>query len=327
MIGTKIPASKRLINNPLYPPINPLDMSEANANNLMYLVDLLGSGDFLQDTAVLIKHLAMLRCREQATPNLTVQIQTGIGWFGLNTYINYAGGNSPVIAAPAANPRRDIITLRNDGVIYLIIGAEAAIPLLPTIPSTDIPLCQIYSVVGQVRIRDYDTQEVGQGYIEVDLRPFAQISLGGSAMPKLGLVARVQDTINQVGAGDTGWTDVVNFAGAGRLNSVHVYGHESTGGVLTGGSCNLRITVDGTVLATLAESCASGLTINFDLLKAQTDITDVLALVSQTAIPANDNPKGADLFLFKDSLRIEHKIIIPTGGNVTMKTTVDWEHE
>jgi len=326
-LGSKIPAAKRLINNPLYPPINPLDMSEANANNLMYLIDLLGSGDFLQDTAILIKHLAMLRCREQAVPNLTVQMQTGIGWFGLNTYINYAGGNSPVIAAPAANPRRDIVTLRNDGSIYVIGGAEAPIPLLPVIPSTDIPLCQIYSVVGQTKIRDYDTQEVGQGYIEVDLRPFAQISLGGSAMPKIGLVARVQTTTNQVGAGDTGLVDVINFAGAGRLNSAHVsYPQDDANKKI-----QWKITVDGVVFLDtgLVNDSPAGVA-NKDLMKNIVNSATALQFFSQTADPSTapgaDNPKGTDLLLFKNTLLIQQRVW-SAGVNHSITTTVDWEHE
>jgi len=321
MIGSKIPAAKRLINNPSYPPVDPNDMSEANANNLMYLLDNIGTAEFVEDTRILIRHLAMLRCREQATPNLTVQVQAGIGWFAQNSYINFAGGNSPTITAPSGNPRRDIITLRNNGSIQVLNGAEDASPVAPTIPSTDIPLCQIYSRVGQVRIRDNDTQEGGQGYIEYDLRPFHQVAIGASAMPKIGLVARVQVTTIWSGSlGDTGLIDVVNFSGVGRVNSVHL--HRTITGYAPNGYNQWKIIVDGVTLLDTGTVQDTG---EHDLVHHQTDNASALQLYSLTG-----NPGGTDCFYFKSSLRIQQRAANLGGSNsvtVTLITTLDWEHE
>lgn len=304
MRGSRIPSANRIIN--AVPPLNPSDMSEANALNLMYLWDNMGTGDFLQDASVLTRHKAQLFAREQAVPNLTVEVLAGIGWFSQNSYVNFAGGNSPVFTAPATNPRRDILTLRSDGLLYRIAGAEGVSPVAPTIPSTDIPIAQIFNRVGQTVIHDNDTQVAGQGYIEFDLRPFLQIAVGSSAMPKIGIVARVQLT----STASTTLQDVVNFSGAGRLRLVHAV---SAGG--GAGTRKLRITIDGTILfndTTLAAGVA------YDIKPAAANSSNNF----QKVITTEDPGQNLDLF-FKSSLLIEH-----AGDGVGFETTtVEYERE
>lgn len=233
MRGTRIPSANRIIN--AVAPLNPSDMSEANALNLMFLWDNMGTGDYMEDASIRPRHYSQLFAREKATPNLTVEVVTGIGWFAQNSYINFAGGDSPSFTAPVTNPRRDILTLRNDGLLYRIAGTEAASPVAPTIPSTDIPLAQIFNRVGQTVIHDNDAQVAGQGYIEYDLRPFVQIAVGSSAMPKIGLVAR-----DRVATSSSTFTTVTSFTGAGRILGI---GFITTGG--GAGGAQIRITIDG----------------------------------------------------------------------------------
>jgi len=227
--GSRIPTAKRIINDPNNPPIDPADYSEANADHLMFLWDNQGTGEFLEDAAIAGRHLKQLFAREQVTPNMTLEVLAGVAWFAQNSYQVFAGGNSPLFVAPVTNPRIDVLTIRNDGALYVIQGAEAVSPVPPTIPSTDIPLAQVYNVVGETTIRDNDSQVAGQGYVQYDLRPFVQVAVGSSAMPKIGLVTRAQ----LVGSGT-----VVSFTGAGRLRGIGISAAAGGGGVIT-------VTIDG----------------------------------------------------------------------------------
>lgn len=302
MIGSRIPAGKRVINS--VPPLNPSDYSEANALHLMFLWDNMGTGDYLEDAAILIRHLAMLRAEEQAVPNLTLSVRTGIAWFAQNSYVNFPGGNSPVFTAPVSNPRRDILTIRNDGVLYVITGAESASPVAPTIPSTDIPICQVFNVVGQTTIRDNDEQVAGQGYVEFDLRPFTQVAVGSSAMPKIGIVARVQSTSTTSAT----LQDVVNFTGAGRLRAIHFL-------VAGGNNTKFKVIADGVVLLDDTAILAG----DYDVKENIANGTKVLQRVAGT----NDPAQNLDIF-FKDGLQIQYS---GNGAAGTTAATVEYEHE
>lgn len=301
MRGTRIPTAKRIINNPSFPPLDPADLSEANAEHLMFLWDNMGTGEFLEDAAILGRHLRQVFAREQATPNLTLEVQVGVVWFTQQDYVAFAGGDSPVFTAPTVNPRRDILTLRNDGTLQVLMGAEAASPVPPIIPSTDVPLAQIFSRVGQTKIRDNDTQEAGEGYIEYDLRPFVQVAVGASAMPKIGIIARVQASTS---SGTL--VDVVNFTGAGRLRLVHFKAG--------GNGAEIKVVADG---VTLIDSTATLNNVDYDLLPGKADTTSILKLSAATADPA----ASLDIF-FKDSLLIQHTA---TAGSST--TTAEYERE
>lgn len=303
MRGPRIPTAKRIVNDPAFPPINPADYAEANADHLMFLWDNMGTGEFLEDAAILIRHLKQLLAREQVTPNLTLEVLAGIGWFAQNAYVDFVGGNSPSFTAPAANPRIDVLTLRNDGILYRIAGVEAAVPVAPTIPSTDIPICQVYNVVGQTKIHDNDTQEAGHGFIQFDLRPFLQGIVGASAMPKIGIVARAQATATALA---NTLETVVSFSGAGRLRGIHM--KKNTAG-------SLKVTIDGVVV--LPETAGPGA--ENDVKENKSDLTQNLKLVASTEDPANN----IDIF-FKSSLLVQHNSNAGASGPVT---TVNWEHE
>lgn len=177
MIGSLIPDAKRLANRT--PPIDPDDMTEANANNYMFLFDNIATGEYMEDCAIVARHLANLRCREQASPNLTLEVLAGAATFA-TTFLSFAGGNTPSITAPAANPRIDIICIDNTGTITRTAGVEAGSPVAPAVPINSIPLCSVYCVVGMTTVRDNDDQVAGQGYILNDLRPF--FGLGGGVI-------------------------------------------------------------------------------------------------------------------------------------------------
>lgn len=307
MRGSRIPSAKRVINS--VAPLDPADMSEANANNLMFLWDNMGTGEYVEDAAIAGRHLKQLYAREQASPNLTLEVLAGVAWFATNSFVSFAGGNSPSFTAPAANPRIDILTIRNDGTLQRLVGTEAGSPVAPTIPSTDIPIAQVYNVVGQTKIHDNDNQEVGQGYIQYDLRPFVQVAVGSSAMPKIGLVAKVAVTASNPGAG-TLVTTILNFSGAGRLLGLGLQRDNTN-------PADLVITIDG-VVYTLATGTASGL---FKL--TFRDTTGSSGIMFALAAGAATFAEFTAGIFFKSSLVITMGAINPDNNTVV----VAYEHE
>lgn len=116
---------------------------------------------------------AHLLPHEQTTPDLTIKVESGVAFIGI-TKVVYAGGNSPSFTAPTTNPRIDLLTIDNVGVLARVVGTEAASPSIPAYPTDKVVLCEVFNRVGQTTIRDSDV--AGQGYIQRDVRPF----LGGT---------------------------------------------------------------------------------------------------------------------------------------------------
>ena len=302
MIGSRIPNAKRLINS--VAPLDPTDLSEANALNIMYLLDLLSDGEYVQDMAILQRHLSQLNAHEQNSPNLTVRVEPGTAWFGQNSYVTFAGGNSPTIAAPASNPRRDIVTIRNDGNLYVLPGAEAGSPVAPTIPSTDVAICQVYCVVGMTAINDNDTQVGGQGYIEYDLRPLFQRPLGSDAMPKIGIVEKVRAS-----SATPGYHTLIDYTGSGRLKGINFYGSPGPSG-------RIRLTIDGTAWV-LNAVISSDQALIFE--SAYGAVGTAFAF---TAGAATFTELGGGVF-FKSGLKIEYDPV----ANSTSTIAAIYEHE
>ena len=88
-------------------------------------------------------HFANLEVTAQDTPDLTVKSTAGGFWNDEATYVEHAGGTSPVLTAPGANARLTVISLNLSGALVLIVGDIAASPDLPTIPSDRMPLAVV----------------------------------------------------------------------------------------------------------------------------------------------------------------------------------------
>ena len=112
---------------------------------------------------------SFLKVHAQASPGMTVKIEAGFCFIGL-TKVNYAGGNSGTITAPATNPRIDLIVINSSGTISAVTGTEAASPSVPTYPEDKMVLAEIYLRVGATSIKDADDST--NGYIQNDVRPF-----------------------------------------------------------------------------------------------------------------------------------------------------------
>lgn len=105
---------------------------------------------------------------EKATPNMTLYVENGVAYFG-TVQLNFAGGYSPAITAPIANPRIDLLVMDSAGTLTLVTGAEAGSPSAPTYPVNKIVICEIYNRVTEISIKTLD--DGTNGYIKNDVRP------------------------------------------------------------------------------------------------------------------------------------------------------------
>jgi len=90
------------------------------------------------------------------------------------TRIAFAGGPSPTITAPAANPRIDLLCYNpTTGALAWTTGTEASSPAEPAAPSDKIPICLVYTKVGMTQVVNYEERASfsGDGYIYKDVRP------------------------------------------------------------------------------------------------------------------------------------------------------------
>jgi hypothetical protein len=82
-------------------------------------------------------------CAVTSNSNMTVAIAAGI--VAVNgVRASVTGANSTIGTADTTNPRIDLITVNSSGTIATTAGTAAAVPLLPSIPSTSVVLAMIY---------------------------------------------------------------------------------------------------------------------------------------------------------------------------------------
>lgn len=141
--------------------------------------DLLASELRNQFNALHKGDLFPFRPRAQSSPDLTIAVGASlVEGFWLQTYqntrvpLNYAGGNSPAVTAPSANPRINLLTIDSSGTLAWTVGAEAASPAAPNCPDGKIPICYIYCRVGMAHIHNFEDDDGTNGYIYRDVRPF-----------------------------------------------------------------------------------------------------------------------------------------------------------
>lgn len=87
---------------------------------------------------------APLSVTAQDTPNMTVKIRAGSWFNGAGTFVEYGGGNSPVVSAPVGNPKWVVVALLDAGSVALVQGTPAAAPTLPPVPAGALPLAALY---------------------------------------------------------------------------------------------------------------------------------------------------------------------------------------
>jgi hypothetical protein len=85
-----------------------------------------------------------LKVEAQASPDMTVKIHPGSYWSALGTHIEFIGGNTPTLTAPASDAKWVVIALNDNGLLEVLNGVSGTNPDLPTIPETSLPLAGIF---------------------------------------------------------------------------------------------------------------------------------------------------------------------------------------
>lgn len=102
----------------------------------------------------------------------TMQLYVEDGtYFLAGTRYLFNGGSAPTVTAPVSHPRIDILSLDTSGTLSWTTGTESVTPSAPAYPANKIPICELYNVVGETALYDYENQQGGQGYIYNDVRP------------------------------------------------------------------------------------------------------------------------------------------------------------
>lgn len=131
-----------------------------------------------------------LRVEAQGIPNLTVKITEGGFWLNEFEYVEFSGGNSPVINIPPVDQRWVLVSLAQSGNIVLVYGAISSNPVLPELPDDRMPLAGI--LVGATNT------VISEGMI-FDLRPFLKIGArvaGVTLQDIVGLQAALDEKVD-----------------------------------------------------------------------------------------------------------------------------------
>jgi hypothetical protein len=107
----------------------------------------------------LFGNLATLSPSAQDSPNMTVKISAGGFWSfldGVSTYVEYVGGSSPAIIAPAGNAKWVIVALNEIGMVVNIDGSYSATPVLPAVPRNRYPIAVVYVRTGATKLTNED---------------------------------------------------------------------------------------------------------------------------------------------------------------------------
>ena len=115
--------------------------------------------------------LADLRAEPQATPDMTLKVNSGQVYVN-GTWVTYAGGNSSAFSAPGATNRIDLLTLDSTGTLAITQGVAAGSPSAPAIPAAKLAICTVYLKSTSTSIISYNDGAAAHGYILADLRPF-----------------------------------------------------------------------------------------------------------------------------------------------------------
>lgn len=107
---------------------------------------------------------AWLKVEAQSSPDLTVKVSQGVAFVG-GVLAGQAAATASLagFAAPATNPRIDIVQIADDGAITRKAGTEASSPSAPAVDADNLLLATVYNRVGQTSIKNSD--DASNGYI------------------------------------------------------------------------------------------------------------------------------------------------------------------
>ncbi len=161
----------------------------------------------------------MLKGRPNHMPDMFVYVEAGGTWFDHQTFIEWAGGQSPEITPPASNAKYDVVCLHRSGELRLISGTSSVSPQLPDLQWDYMPIVGIYIAAGVTKITSADIH---------DLRPVFTPYMLNSILEGQGLTAQysvdgiaawhgtwvVGDEYLRMEIGNAaGYTDPIKFVG------------------------------------------------------------------------------------------------------------------
>lgn len=105
-----------------------------------------------------------LKVTAQGSPDLTVAVSKGTCLIaGVLAGDTDGVASLSGFAAPATNPRIDIVQISNAGVISRKAGSENVSPSAPSVDSGNLKLAEVYNRVGQTSVKN--TDDASNGYI------------------------------------------------------------------------------------------------------------------------------------------------------------------
>lgn len=138
---------------------------------------------------------------------MRLYVEDGAYYIG-TTRVLFTGGSTTTFTAPVSNPRIDLITADSSGTIALVTGTENARPVAPSYPANKAVLAEVYHVVGETALYDFENQQAGQGYISNDVRPTLLI-------PYISSLTQVQSGLFIQDPGSEAQGDLLYYNGAG----------------------------------------------------------------------------------------------------------------
>jgi hypothetical protein len=179
---------------------------------------------------------------------LTLYVEPGVVYVN-GTEIYFAGAVTSAVTAPSSHPRIDVLSMDNTGTLNWTTGSENVSPSAPTYPSNQIPICELYNVVGETALYDNANQQSGQGYVYNDVRPFLAYPIPLGAVPD-SILPATNNTYN-LGSASFQWNNIyagTNIFVNGLPAAIAKYGGTGSDGALTATSGNTNISVSSASL-------------------------------------------------------------------------------
>jgi len=170
-------------------------------------------------------YFAPLKVEAQSTPNMTVKVAAGSFWTAAVEHMEYIGGTTPLISAPATNAKWVLVTVQSTGQLSIVNGASSASPVLPAASTyqDQLPLAAIF--VG-------DTTTAITSEMIYDLRPLWSIPPDSVSQTQLNDFATITYVDNSVAtkAAKTGTTSqTFTLDSSGLYTDVSIIAGGSTG--------------------------------------------------------------------------------------------------
>ncbi len=97
--------------------------------------------------------------------SMQITVGLGAGFVDAVPFRKAAAETSAAMVAPVSDPRTDTVSVNaTTGLLRIQTGAEAAVPVAPSVSTGYLKLAEIHHVVGETAI--YDSATSGEGYIE-----------------------------------------------------------------------------------------------------------------------------------------------------------------